>query len=81
MWAAIGAVLKLVLEALGFVQRRQEQQAAGAVRQDGVIAQKAAQQQQVIHETELAQNARLRVDAQLRRDPDRLLEDDGYRRD
>ena len=74
------ALLTAIGKALGLLQSHQEQQADKAVTKAGETAQKAAQQEQVIHEVQAAERVRADAVAERVLHPERLRDDDGFKR-
>jgi hypothetical protein len=73
-------ILEIVMAVLRLFGLLKQEQAQAREQEVGVLTQKEVQQEQVIHEVELANDARDIVDRQLRADPASLRDDDGFKR-
>jgi hypothetical protein len=88
VWLKFLATLAALAEA--FLQWRQEHAAkseakaaakqATSYRQQGADAQAAAQTREVLHEVDIATDARVGLEVGLARNPELLRADDGFRR-
>lgn len=77
MWATVASALASLLRVAGVVLGLFREQRA---RKDGAQDQAAATIEQVNHDVAKAQEARVAVEHDLAVHPDRLRDDDGFRR-
>lgn len=76
----IAALLQIVAAILGLFGAKKAKQAQESAQAPGVTAQKSVQQEQVIQDVALATKIRREVAADLAANPDKLRDDDGFKR-